>query len=114
MGRARKVFVNQEKTTILDGFGRQGNVNGRMSQLKIQLREASNDEDREAVQVRLQNFASGAAVINIGGATRQAMNETKIRVEQALRATLTAIEEGIMPGDGVAYIRIQTSLDNLN
>src|SRR5262252_5636424 len=113
MGRAKRIVIDKEKTTIIEGFGKKGDLTGRIGQLKKEIDETTSDYDREKLQERLAKLAGGVAVINVGAATETEMKEKKARVEDALHATRAAVEEGIVPGGGVAYLRAQKALDAL-
>ena len=113
LGKAKRITVGKENTTIVEGSGKQSDIAGRVSQIRRQIEETTSDYDREKLQERLAKLAGGVAVINVGAATETEMKEKKARVEDALHATRAAVEEGIVPGGGVALIRAQKSLDNL-
>lgn len=113
LGRAKKVTVDKENTTIIEGAGKTADINGRIAQIKRQIEETDSDYDREKLQERLAKLAGGVAVIHVGAATETEMKEKKARVEDALHATRAAVEEGIVPGGGVAFIRCLDALDNL-
>ena len=113
LGRAKRVTVDKENTTIIEGEGKGSDIQGRVSQIRRQIEETTSDYDREKLQERLAKLAGGVAVINVGAATETEMKEKKARVEDALHATRAAVEEGIVPGGGVALIRAQSALDNL-
>src|SRR5712664_2137108 len=102
MGRAKRVTVDKENTTIVEGEGKKADIQGRVAQIRRQIEETTSDYDREKLQERLANLAGGGAVINVGAATETEMKEKKARVEDALHATRAAVEEGIVPGGGVA------------
>src|SRR5512136_2815815 len=110
LGRAKRVTVDKDNTTIIDGAGKQKDIEGRIKQLRAQIDETSSDYDREKLQERLAKLAGGVAVIKVGAATETEMKEKKARVEDALHATRAAVEEGIVPGGGVAYLRSQKKL----
>ena len=114
LGRAKRVTVDKENTTIIDGGGGQGAIQGRIKQLRTQIEETTSDYDREKLQERLARLAGGVAVIKVGAATETEMKEKKARVEDALHATRAAVEEGIVPGGGVALLRAAHVLDSLN
>ena len=114
MGRAKRVTVDKDNTTIVDGNGSQKSIEGRIKQLRAQIEETTSDYDREKLQERLAKLAGGVAVIKVGAATETEMKEKKARVEDALHATRAAVEEGIVPGGGVALLRARTALANLN
>jgi len=113
LGRAKKITIDKENTTIVEGAGKTSDIQGRVSQLKRQIEETTSDYDREKLQERLAKLAGGVAVINVGAATETEMKEKKARVEDALHATRAAVEEGVVPGGGVALIRAQPALDKL-
>jgi chaperonin GroEL len=114
LGRAKHVIVDKDNTTIIDGAGGQSAINGRIKQLRTQIEETTSDYDREKLQERLAKLAGGVAVIKVGAATEMEMKEKKARVEDALHATRAAVEEGIVPGGGVALLRAAHVLDSLN
>ncbi|MGF1656728.1 MAG: chaperonin GroEL [Verrucomicrobiales bacterium] len=113
LGRAKRVTIDKENTTIVEGEGSSSDIQGRVSQIRRQIEETTSDYDREKLQERLAKLAGGVAVINVGAATETEMKEKKARVEDALHATRAAVEEGIVPGGGTALIRAQQSLDRL-
>src|ERR1700726_3488970 len=113
LGRTKRVTIDKENTTIVEGEGKQVDIKGRVAQIRRQIEETTSDYDREKLQERLAKLAGGVAVINVGAATETEMKEKKARVEDALHATRAAVEEGIVPGGGVALIRAQKALDNL-
>jgi chaperonin GroEL len=113
LGRAKKVTVDKENTTIVEGAGDPAKIQGRIKQIKTQIEETTSDYDREKLQERLAKLAGGVAVINVGAATETEMKEKKARVEDALHATRAAVEEGIVPGGGVALLRCIPALDKL-
>ncbi|MBV9764926.1 MAG: chaperonin GroEL [Acidobacteriaceae bacterium] len=113
LGRAKRVTVDKDNTTIVDGAGSQKNIEGRIKQLRAQIEETTSDYDREKLQERLAKLAGGVAVIKVGAATETEMKEKKARVEDALHATRAAVEEGIVPGGGVALLRAGQALQNL-
>ncbi|MGB8165908.1 MAG: chaperonin GroEL [Chthoniobacteraceae bacterium] len=113
LGRTKRVTIDKENTTIVEGSGKQADIQGRVSQIRRQIEETTSDYDREKLQERLAKLAGGVAVINVGAATETEMKEKKARVEDALHATRAAVEEGIVPGGGVALIRAQKVLDTL-
>jgi chaperonin GroEL len=110
LGRAKRVTVDKDNTTIIDGAGKQGAIEGRIKQLRTQIDETTSDYDREKLQERLAKIAGGVAVIKVGAATETEMKEKKARVEDALHATRAAVEEGIVPGGGVALLRAAKAL----
>ncbi len=111
LGKAKRITIEKENTTIVEGAGKQSDILGRVNQIRKQIEETSSDYDREKLQERLAKLAGGVAVINIGAATETEMKEKKDRVEDALNATRAAVAEGIVPGGGVAYIRCINALD---
>src|SRR5689334_933265 len=113
LGRAKRVTVDKDVTTIIDGAGSQKNIEGRIRQLRAQIEETTSDYDREKLQERLAKLAGGVAIIKVGAATETEMKEKKARVEDALHATRAAIEEGIVPGGGVALLRASLALRDL-
>jgi chaperonin GroEL len=113
MGRAKRISIDKENTTIVEGAGKTADIQGRISQIRRQIEETTSDYDREKLQERLAKLAGGVAVINVGASTETEMKEKKARVEDALHATRAAVEEGIVPGGGVALVRAQASLDSL-
>ncbi len=113
LGRAKRVTIDKENTTIIEGAGKTSDINGRVSQIKKQIEETDSDYDREKLQERLAKLAGGVAVINVGAATETEMKEKKARVEDALHATRAAVEEGIVPGGGVAVLRARNVIDSL-
>ena len=113
LGRAERITVDKDNTTIVDGAGKDKDIQGRIKQLKAQIDETTSDYDREKLQERLAKLAGGVAVIKVGAATETEMKEKKARVEDALHATRAAVEEGIVPGGGVALLRAAKALDGL-
>src|ERR1700690_3953756 len=113
LGRAKRVTVDKDNTTIVDGAGTQKTIEGRIKQLRAQIDETTSDYDREKLQERLAKLAGGVAVIKVGAATETEMKEKKARVEDALHATRAAVEEGIVPGGGVALLRAAKALEGL-
>jgi chaperonin GroEL len=113
LGRAKRVIVDKDNTTIVEGAGKKSAIEGRISQIRAQIEETTSDYDREKLQERLAKLAGGVAVIKVGAATEVEMKERKARVEDALHATRAAVEEGVVPGGGVALIRAAASLANL-
>ncbi|MEF9438060.1 MAG: chaperonin GroEL, partial [Candidatus Mariimomonas ferrooxydans] len=113
LGRAKKVNIDKENTTIVEGAGDSGKIKGRVKQMKAQIEETTSDYDKEKLQERLAKLVGGVAVINVGAATETEMKEKKARVEDALHATRAAVEEGIVPGGGVAFLRCIPALDKL-
>lgn len=113
LGRAKKVVVDKENTTIVEGYGKKADIAGRVKQIRTQIEETTSDYDREKLQERLAKLVGGVAVIKVGAATEPEMKEKKARVEDALNATRAAVEEGIVPGGGVALIRCISELEKL-
>ncbi|MBN1830384.1 MAG: chaperonin GroEL [Deltaproteobacteria bacterium] len=113
LGHARKIVIDKDNTTIIDGAGEKSALEGRVKQIRAQIDETTSDYDREKLQERLAKLVGGVAVIRVGAATETEMKEKKARVEDALNATRAAVEEGIVPGGGVAYIRTIEALDKL-
>jgi chaperonin GroEL len=113
LGRAKRIKLDKDNTTIIDGAGKKADIKGRMEQLRGQIKETTSDYDREKLQERLAKLAGGVAVIKVGAATESEMKEKKARVEDALNATRAAVEEGIVPGGGVALLRSLEALDEL-
>jgi chaperonin GroEL len=113
LGRAKKVVVDKDNTTIIEGAGSPKEIEGRIKQIRAQIEETTSDYDREKLQERLAKLAGGVAVIKVGAATETEMKEKKARVEDALNATRAAVEEGIVPGGGVALLRAAKALDHL-
>ena len=114
LGRAKKVIIEKEKTTIVDGAGKRKDIEARVGQIKAQIEETTSDYDREKLQERLAKLAGGVAVIRVGGATEVEVKEKKDRVEDALNATRAAVEEGIVPGGGVALLRAKKAVGKIN
>jgi chaperonin GroEL len=113
LGRAKKVVIEKEKTTIIDGAGKKKDIEARVEQIKAQIEETTSDYDKEKLQERLAKLAGGVAVIKVGGATEVEVKEKKDRVEDALNATRAAVEEGIVPGGGVALLRAKKAVGRL-
>jgi chaperonin GroEL len=113
LGRAKKVMIDKENTTIVSGAGKKTNIQARIAQIKAQIEETTSDYDREKLQERLAKLAGGVAVIRVGGATEVEVKERKDRVDDAMHATRAAVEEGILPGGGVALLRAGKALDKL-
>ncbi len=113
LGKAKKVVIDKENTTIIEGAGNPKAIEGRIKQIRTQIEETTSDYDREKLQERLAKLAGGVAVIKVGAPTEIAMKEKKARVEDALNATKAAVEEGIVPGGGVAYLRCLKAFENL-
>ncbi|RWL17023.1 MAG: chaperonin GroEL [Mesorhizobium sp.] len=114
LGRAKKVLIEKENTTIVDGAGRKDEIQARINQIKAQIEETTSDYDREKLQERLAKLAGGVAVIRVGGSTEIEVKERKDRVDDAMHATRAAVEEGILPGGGVALLRAAKALDNVD
>jgi chaperonin GroEL len=113
LGRAKKVTISKENTTIVDGAGKKKEIEGRVNQIKAQIEETTSDYDKEKLQERLAKLAGGVAVIRVGGATEVEVKERKDRVDDALNATRAAVEEGIVPGGGVALLRATKAIAKL-
>src|SRR4030088_2676567 len=113
LGKAKKVTIDKDNTTIVEGAGTAAAIEGRVKQLRAQVEDTTSDYDREKLQERLAKLVGGVAVIKVGAATESEMKEKKARVEDALHATRAAVEEGIVPGGGVALIRALSSIENL-
>jgi chaperonin GroEL len=113
LGRAKKVVIEKENTTIVDGVGSKDDIEARVAQIKAQVEETTSDYDREKLQERLAKLAGGVAVIRVGGATEVEVKEKKDRVDDAMHATRAAVEEGILPGGGVALLRALPALDHV-
>ncbi len=113
LGRAKKVVIDKDNTTIVEGDGKTANIEARVKQIRVQIEETTSDYDREKLQERLAKLVGGVAVIKVGAATETEMKEKKARVEDAMHATRAAVEEGIVPGGGVTFIRAQATLDKL-
>ena len=114
LGRAKKVVITKDDTTIVDGAGKKADIEARVAQIRQQIEDTTSDYDREKLQERLAKLAGGVAVIKVGGSTEVEVKERKDRVDDALNATRAAVEEGILPGGGVALIRTQKVLDKIN
>ena len=114
LGRAKKVVIEKEKTTLVDGAGKKKDIEARVNQIKAQIEETTSDYDREKLQERLAKLAGGVAVIRVGGATEIEVKEKKDRVEDALNATRAAVEEGIVPGGGIALLRAKKAVGKLS
>jgi chaperonin GroEL len=114
LGRAKKLVITKDDTTIVDGAGKKADIQARVAQIKQQIEDTTSDYDKEKLQERLAKLAGGVAVIKVGGVTEMEVKEKKDRVDDALNATRAAVEEGILPGGGVALIRSQRVLDKLN
>src|SRR6059036_2263076 len=113
LGHVKRILVDKDNTTLIGGKGKQADIQGRISQIKAAIEKSTSDYDKEKLQERLAKLAGGVAVINVGAATETEMKEKKARVEDALHATRAAVEEGIVPGGGVALLRTQRVLDNI-
>ncbi len=113
LGKAKKITIDKDNTTIIDGAGKRADLEGRVKQIRAQIEETTSDYDREKLQERLAKLVGGVAVIKVGAATESEMKEKKARVEDALHATRAAVEEGIVPGGGVAYLRTLPALTKL-
>jgi len=113
LGKAKKVVIHKENTTLIEGAGSQKEIEGRIKQIRTQIEETTSDYDKEKLQERLAKLAGGVAIIKVGAATEIAMKEKKARVEDALNATRAAVEEGIVPGGGVAFLRAAMVIDHL-
>jgi chaperonin GroEL len=113
LGRAKRVIIDKDNTTVVEGAGKKSAIEGRIAQIRAQIEDTTSDYDREKLQERLAKLAGGVAVVKVGAATEVEMKEKKARVEDALHATRAAVEEGIVPGGGVALIRASASLANL-
>ena len=114
MARAKTIRIDKDNTTIVDGAGDREDLEGRVRQIRTQIEETTSDYDREKLQERLAKLVGGVAVISVGAATETEMKEKKARVEDALNATRAAVEEGIVPGGGVAYLRCLPSLAKID
>ena len=113
LGKAKRISIDKDNTTIVDGAGSRSALEGRVKQIRAQIEETTSDYDREKLQERLAKMIGGVAVINVGAATETEMKEKKARVEDALNATRAAVEEGIVPGGGVALVRCLSALEKL-
>jgi chaperonin GroEL len=113
LGRSKKVMIEKENTTIVDGAGKKADIEARIAQIKAQIEETTSDYDREKLQERLAKLAGGVAVIRVGGATEVEVKERKDRVDDAMHATRAAVEEGILPGGGVALLRATEALKSV-
>src|SRR5262249_8755018 len=113
LGRAKRITVDKDNSTLVDGAGKKGDIDARVKQIRAQVEETTSDYDREKLQERLAKLVGGVAVIKVGAAPETEMKEKKARVEDALHATRAAVEEGIVPGGGVALIRALASLEGL-
>ncbi len=113
LGKAKRVLIDKDNTTLIGGSGKKADIEGRIKQMRAQMEETTSDYDREKLQERLAKLVGGVGVVHVGAATETEMKEKKARVEDALHATRAAVEEGIVPGGGVAYIRALDALDDL-
>ena len=113
LGQAKRISLDKDNTTIVEGAGKNADIQGRVGQIRRQIEETTSDYDREKLQERLAKLSGGVAVINVGAATEVEMKEKKARVEDALHATRAAVEEGIIPGGGVALLRAVSALDKV-
>ncbi len=113
LGKAKRIVIDKENTTLIDGAGKKDAIEGRIKQIRAQIEESTSDYDKEKLQERLAKLAGGVAVINVGAATETEMKEKKARVEDALHATRAAVEEGVVPGGGVAYMRALGAIEQL-
>ena len=114
LGKAKRILIEKDTTTIVEGAGEKTDIQGRTAQIRAQIAETTSDYDREKLQERLAKLAGGVAVIRVGGSTEVEVKERKDRVDDALHATRAAVEEGIVPGGGVALVRASTVLGSLN
>src|SRR5439155_20362233 len=113
LGTAKKIVIDKDNTTIVEGGGKRAAIEGRVKQIRAQIEETTSDYDREKLQERLAKLVGGVAIIKVGAATETEMKEKKARVEDALHATRAGVEEGIVAGGGVAFLRTQKALDNV-
>ena len=113
LGRAKRIVIDKDNCTIIDGAGKKTDIEGRIKQIRAQIEETTSDYDREKLQERLAKLVGGVAVVRVGAATEIEMKEKKARVEDALHATRAAVEEGVVPGGGVALIRASSALEGL-
>jgi len=113
LGRVKRIVIDKDNTTLIDGAGKKADIEGRIKQIRAQIEETTSDYDREKLQERLAKLVGGVAIIKVGAATEVEMKEKKARVEDAMHATRAAVEEGVVPGGGVALLRAQTALDSL-
>jgi chaperonin GroEL len=113
LGRAKRVIIDKDNTTVVEGAGKKSAIEGRITQIRAQIEETTSDYDREKLQERLAKLAGGVAVVKVGAATEVEMKEKKARVEDALHATRAAVEEGIVPGGGVALVRAAVGLGSM-
>src|SRR5207253_8561453 len=114
LGRSKKVMIDKENTTIVGGAGKKADIQARITQIKAQIEETTSDYDREKLQERLAKLAGGVAVMRVGGATEVEVKEKKDRVEDALNATRAAVQEGIVPGGGVALLRAKKAVGRIS
>jgi chaperonin GroEL len=114
LGKAKKIVITKDDTTVINGAGKKADIEARVGQIRAQIEETTSDYDKEKLQERLAKLAGGVAVLRVGGATEVEVKERKDRVDDALNATRAAVEEGIVPGGGVALIRAIKALDKLN
>ena len=114
LGRAKRVRIEKETTTIIDGAGKKSDIEARVAQIKAQIEETTSDYDKEKLQERLAKLAGGVAIIRVGGSTEVEVKEKKDRVDDAMNATKAAVEEGIVPGGGVALLRAKAALGKLS
>jgi len=114
LGKAKRVRIEKENTTIIDGAGKKSDIEGRLAQIKAQIEETTSDYDKERLQERLAKLADGVAVIRVGGSTEVEVKEKKDRVDDAMHATKAAVEEGIVPGGGVALLRAKAAIGKLS
>jgi len=113
LGRAKRIVIDKDDSTVVDGKGKHDDIQGRINEIKAAIEKSTSDYDREKLQERLAKLSGGVAIINVGAATETEMKEKKARVEDALHATRAAVEEGIVPGGGVALLRAQSALDKI-
>jgi len=113
LGTAKKIVIDKDNTTIVEGGGKRAAIEGRVKQIRVQIEETTSDYDREKLQERLAKLVGGVAIIKVGAATETEMKEKKARVEDAMHATRAAVEEGIVPGGGVAFVRAIPALEKL-
>jgi chaperonin GroEL len=114
LGRAKKVMIDKDNTTVVDGAGKKSDIQTRIGQIRAQIEETTSDYDREKLQERLAKLSGGVAVIRVGGATEVEVKERKDRVDDAMHATRAAVEEGILPGGGIALLRAAKALDRVD
>jgi chaperonin GroEL len=114
LGRAKRIIVDKDNTTLIDGAGKKADIEARVKAIRAQIEETTSDYDKEKLQERLAKIVGGVAVINVGAATETEMKEKKARVEDAMHATRAAVEEGIIPGGGVAYLRCLKTLEKVD